>query len=313
MAMSRYFARLGSFVSAAAPTEEDRAAGFELAVASRRFSRRTKAVVEDKLNFSATLMRAGEVEAANRLLAEVEDDVRSEEAALIEKVNEVKVARSFDREPVTRLRLARTMAVAVLGSVILASSAVGMVVVGLFKPDGSEQIVGSSDPGVRQRARVLKLAGVKIEPLRIAGMTIELTQGEMATLRELTSGTVDQDRLETFLMGLLPAALAEKVHMALVLASEVAPNTIDQQPVVLAKQLTKPRKTNQGGGAQPSPQQSQEPEPKPSPSPSDDDGNRSGSNNDKEGDSGGNVPIVGNGEGDAGGDLPIIGGDEGDG
>src|SRR5688500_15840653 len=71
--------------------EED--AKLELTVSAQRFSQETREVVDDKLSFSATLMRAGEVDAATRLLAEVEAEVRDNEAALFEQVNEVKVAR----------------------------------------------------------------------------------------------------------------------------------------------------------------------------------------------------------------------------
>src|SRR5687768_14689721 len=103
MRPERIFNRLSSL--GGRPSEQDRADSLELAVSARRFSRRTQAVLDDKLSFSATLMRAGEVEAANRLLAEVGEEVLTEEVALLERVNEVKAARSVGgRDRVTRGR-----------------------------------------------------------------------------------------------------------------------------------------------------------------------------------------------------------------
>ncbi|MDQ3914385.1 MAG: hypothetical protein M3323_03500, partial [Actinomycetota bacterium] len=98
----------------------------ELAVSAQSFAQETREVVDDKLSFSATLMRAGEVSAAKRLLAEVQAEVRDNEVALIEQVNEVKVARAARRERITRMRLARSLAVAMLGAAVMAMSAAGM-------------------------------------------------------------------------------------------------------------------------------------------------------------------------------------------
>src|SRR5918999_2170842 len=115
---------LKELVADEARQEED--AKLELAVSAQRFSQETREVVDDKLSFSATLMRAGEVDAATRLLAEVEAEVRENEVALIEQVNEVKVARAARRERITRMRLARSLAVAMLGAAVMATSAAGM-------------------------------------------------------------------------------------------------------------------------------------------------------------------------------------------
>ena len=67
----------------ASRAEAEEMASLQLANSAQEFSRRTRAVVDDKLTFTAALMRAGEVHAASKLLAEVESDVREEEAALI--------------------------------------------------------------------------------------------------------------------------------------------------------------------------------------------------------------------------------------
>ena len=58
-------------------TEAEEAASNTILTCASRFSRRSKRVVDDKLSFSATLMRAGEVDAAHRLLNEVEREVRA--------------------------------------------------------------------------------------------------------------------------------------------------------------------------------------------------------------------------------------------
>src|SRR5688572_22772693 len=114
------------FVELLSVPEDSAEASYEIAKSARRFTTNAQAAVDDKLNFSATLMRAGEVEAANRLLKEFHDDVREEEVALIERVNEVKAAEAVRREGLTRTRLARLLAVAVVGSGLLSFSAAGM-------------------------------------------------------------------------------------------------------------------------------------------------------------------------------------------
>ena len=152
-------------------------ASLQIARSAQRFSQNTKEVVDDKLSFSATLMRAGEVQAANRLLAEVEHEVREEEAALIETVNEVKVAQSLRRERVTRLRLAKMLAVATIGSALLTFSAAGMAVAGFLR-DRAEEVSRPQDETARvalasrdksvghatteRKSRRLKIGDVKV-------------------------------------------------------------------------------------------------------------------------------------------------------
>ena len=106
--------------------DDEETAGFELTRSARAFSQRAREAADDKLAFSATLMRAGEVGAANRMIHDLEQDVRTEEATLAEQVYEVKVAAATRRSKMTRLRLARTLAAAVLAAGLLAFSAAGM-------------------------------------------------------------------------------------------------------------------------------------------------------------------------------------------
>lgn len=68
---------------------EDQREGFSLAKGTRVFSSRARAVLDDKLTFGATLMRAGEVDAAGQVI-EVERDVRAEGAVLLEMMQVIR-------------------------------------------------------------------------------------------------------------------------------------------------------------------------------------------------------------------------------
>ena len=211
------------------PSEGDLAAGLELAVSAHRFSERAQAVVDDKLTFSATLMRAGEVEAANRVLAEVSEEVLAEEVALIERVNEVTLARSMDPQHMTRGRLARTLALAMLSSSLLAFSAAGMAVAGLFR--GSDQAVHGSDPyrGSSAPRNAMAYNGRSNLKHRIAGLPVGLTSGQRARFRQLTSGTVNEQELQRFLLGILPPQLASRVEAVMNDVLDELPDEVKQQ------------------------------------------------------------------------------------
>ena len=198
---------------------EEEQAKNELTASARRFSRRTRHVVDDKLSFSATLMRAGEVGAANRLLEEVEIDVRTEEAALIEKMNEVKVARATTRERMTRVRLTRMLAVSLAGSLIMGFSALGMAAAGFVEDREQDQIrrnvaaqrralEGGSDAR-RTAAAKLRRLDRDVRKLLLAGdvpltSLSSLTAAEIRTIDALTAGTVDLGALQSFLASVLP-------------------------------------------------------------------------------------------------------------
>ncbi len=55
---------------------------YDLARSACLFSRRMREVVEDKLGYAAVLIRAGELDAACRLFAELDGYLRGESAAL---------------------------------------------------------------------------------------------------------------------------------------------------------------------------------------------------------------------------------------
>ena len=205
-------------------------AGYELAVSARNFSRNTQAVVDDKLNFSATLMRAGEVAAANRLLEEFERDVREEEAALIERVNEVKVAEAVRREGMTRVRLARVLAVALVGSSLLSFSAAGMALAGLLKDRAADSTgdrvhvrVADSDQLAARVASARSDQPRSLRRVRIGDVKLLLTMSQLRTIREL-GGTVDASELQG-IIELLPQPLAEKVQHAIVVAAAAVEDT----------------------------------------------------------------------------------------
>ncbi len=67
---------------------------FQVAASAREYTRRTRDVLDDKLTFAALLVRAGEVNAAGRLLQDLQRDVHLQGAALAEAVNEVRARRA---------------------------------------------------------------------------------------------------------------------------------------------------------------------------------------------------------------------------
>ena len=234
-------------------TAEEQAASLEIAQSASRFSRRTRQVVDDKLTFSATLMRAGEVSAAARLLAEVEEEVRNEEIALIETVNEVKVAQAVRRGRITRLRLARSMAAAMLGACLLAFSAVGMAVAGALQDRERGETLAPlqvrNQRGQMQRAgSAAPLSGPArnlMRRLQIGDINLVLTQKQFRMLKELTGGSVDEQGL-TDVVGLLPSALAEKVQDVIDLAGNTVEtateSTLEVAPAPVVRRIERAKK-----------------------------------------------------------------------
>lgn len=192
---------------------EEEKATFELAASAYRFSRDTQASVDDKLSFSATLMRAGEVQAATRLIVELEDDVREEEVALAGVINQVHAARSLRREKITRLRLARVLVTSMVGACIMGFSAMGIGVAGVFadrtaapKParvSVSSNVDRSGPAGGGEPA---------VKRLRIGGTLVALNKVQLSVLRDLQKGKVDPESLEEFLAS-LPSGVADSVRM----------------------------------------------------------------------------------------------------
>ena len=217
----------------------DERATYELTESARDFSRKARDVVDDKLSFSATLMRADEVHAANRLLEEVERDVRSEEATLLEKMNEVKVARSVKRDRLTRLRLVRLVAVALAGSVVMGFSALGMAAAEFVQNREQDQVKQNAALqrlALRQERRALvsaqKLPGIDGRVRRLlASVALSLTPAEVRTFQRLTTGGVNLAALESFLVEVMPSPdLAREVVSEI--ASHVEPAIATVEKVV---------------------------------------------------------------------------------
>ncbi len=274
-----------------APSPEDEEASYQLAVSARRFTKRTKAVADDKLTFSATLMRAGEVDAANRLLAEFERDVRDEEAALIECVNEVKAAGAVRRQFEWRKRIGGLAAVGLIGSTVLGFSAASMAAVSMFKERASQaqhaHLVRSSGQSSRPADRhvVAKRPSKIIRNVKIAGVNVTLRGDQVAAFKALTTGTVQTSDIKRLLV-LLPDAVAAKVQRAITAAT----NVVASPPVVseIAVKVKKAKKE-----ARPK----HETEPSPSESPSQDSSDGSGSSSDSH-----NSGHHGSGKSSSGGD-----------
>ena len=260
---------------------EEEKAKYELTASARRFSRKTKNLVDDKMSFSATLMRAGEVDAANRLLEEVEQDVRVEEAALLEKMNEVKLARANKRERITRVRLARLMAVSLAGSMLMGFSALGMAAAGFMQERENDQIHQNA-VAMRRAARAKSASGAVKEKLRkqlkgldkearqliLAGMEEgELTAAEANNIRTLAASG-DVPALERLINNVLPTdlarALVTRIAHSVDNVAAAAPEVGAPVESVVPKVRKKARKAAE---PEPEPEPESSPSPEPSPSP----------------------------------------------
>lgn len=202
--------------------------GFELAASARTFSNATREIVDDKLSFSAALMRAGEVDEANRILAEVEHEVRNEEAVLLEKMNEVSARRAVGRAYMTRNRLVRLLATAMVGAGLLGMSAMGMAVAGMF--DERDRV----RPEGRRGAQVADAAGPRPSKKKVmlGDVALKLSKKDLRTLRALTTGTVDAATLEHFLSTDLDLP-ANVVDEALATVFSLAAPVVDRVEKVL--------------------------------------------------------------------------------
>ncbi|MGH2775278.1 MAG: hypothetical protein ACRDJT_07590 [Actinomycetota bacterium] len=192
--------------------DDEETASFELTRSARAFSQRAREVANDKLAFSATLMRAGEVGAANRLIHDLERDVRTEEAALAEQVNEIKVAIATRRSKMTRLRLARTLAAAVFTAGLLSFSAAGMAVAS-FLADLNHDSGDVSAARTDSRIALTDDASARdaaTRNLRLPdGTSVNLTRAQFRALKSLaTNPNLDRDELERLLIKLVGPKIA---------------------------------------------------------------------------------------------------------
>jgi hypothetical protein len=271
----------------ATETEAEAAASNVIVTSASRFSRRSRRVVDDKLSFSATLMRAGEVDAANRLLDEVEQEVRTEEAALIETVNEVKVAQTARRERITRLRLARTLAAATFGAGLLTVSAAGMAVAS-FLQDRVEaarvaRAAGAPEtyPVAHGSRVVFPKPKLKMKSMDIGGVRLMLTAAEAEQLRRFAGSDVDASKLES-LISVLPGNLAQKVREAIAAAAATVDETVAmvEEPALVQQTQRKARKAARSTNETTAEKKDQPQEPAPEPSESPDSGSSDGGGGD---------------------------------
>jgi hypothetical protein len=162
---------------------------FETARSARGFSRRASAVLDDKLAFSATLMRAGEVDAAFRMMREAETEVLREESVLLEVVNNVAAAGATRRSRMTRLRLARLLATAVITASLMVFSVVGFAVASIIAERISPDEVGNGRRAAGAVETSDDLARSRVHKVRLpSGNKVALNQRHFRTYRAIIKG-----------------------------------------------------------------------------------------------------------------------------
>ena len=197
---------------------------FELVLSARDFTERTRAAIDDKMSLSATLLRAGEVEEASRLVSELERDVRESQAALVEKMNERRAAGAARRKPPVRTRPAKVLAVALVGALLSGLSAVGASVVRDFQSGGAERRAGQrAEAGGEARSEdggdgARSVTGSRY--VRLGGVRVLMTPAQLSAYRKLISGKADEKTLESFLEGLLEQVADKDVPAVLKAVTE---------------------------------------------------------------------------------------------
>ena len=197
-----------------AARDED-AATFELMRSARAFSQHAREVADDKLAFSATLVRAGEVEAAQRLIHDLENDMRAQRAAVTKKLDEVKAAAATRNAKVTRLRLARTLAAAVIAAGLLSFSVASMTVASFVA--GMNDDSGGRPP-TRSGSRTTMSAEASprdaaTRTIRLPdGTRVALTQDQFRRLESLSANpNLDREKLERLLLDLVGPRIAAQL------------------------------------------------------------------------------------------------------
>lgn len=182
-----------------------------LARSTTHFCRKSKQVVDDTMSLSAVLMRAGEVDEAQRLLAEVDRDVEQEKVALLEVMNEVSQKKAERSHKVTRLRLAKMLMSAMLGASLMTFSAFGVALANYFSDRvAASEVVdrATAEPRpAKGRELALALRHVELAP----GVKFRLTPKQYEEYERLTSKKGDSQKLQTFLRDVLPPGMLDKV------------------------------------------------------------------------------------------------------
>jgi hypothetical protein len=199
-------------------SRDEETATFELTRSARAFSQRAREAVDDKLAFSATLMRAGEAEAAQKLIHDLEQEMQGEKASLAEQVDEVQAAAAKKRAKMTRLRLARTLAAAVLTAGLLSFSAAGWAVASFLADldeqsrNGSSSRYGRSAQPADSSPRDAATRSIRLPD----GTSVTLTQDQFRRFKALAANpNLDRDELERLLVDLVGPRIAARLASAI--------------------------------------------------------------------------------------------------
>jgi hypothetical protein len=247
--LRRVLEELNSQCDRAASDEE--IAGFEFARSARAFSRNTREMTDDKLAFSATLMRAGEVGAATRLIDDLEQDVRKQQAALVERANVVENAAARRRTKVTRLRLARTLTAALISAGLLTFSVAG---VGLasFLSDLRDGVDSPSHPA--SGAALSDRGGSGRRALRSLqlpdGTRVRLTPHQFRAFKNLSANRdLSPAELERLLIELVGPRLAARLADAIAAVAAWGLDDLDSAADSLRSRFDEADATAVGPGA----------------------------------------------------------------
>jgi hypothetical protein len=245
-------------------SRDEEAATFELTRSARAFSQRARDAADDKLAFSATLMRAGEVEAAQKLIHDLEQEMRGEKASLAERVDEVQAAAAKKRAKMTSLRLARTLAAAVLAAGLLSFSAAGWAVAS-FLADLDEQ---SRDGSSSRYGRFAKPADssprdAATRSIRLPdGTSVTLTQSQFRRFKSLSANpNLDREELERLLVDLVGPRIAARLASAIASIAKGAAQTAGDAGSLAGSKVKEPPSPTNGGDPSPEPPRTDEREP----------------------------------------------------
>lgn len=253
---------------------------YELAVAARAYSRRTKQILDDKLTFAAALMRAGEAHEAAQVLEGVEADLRTEHEELR--------AGSFHGppavEPVAPRVATGVLVIALACTSVLGASAAGIAVTDALRDRGSPSLARELQPGAGSHDGRAGHAGRTaagkttsrersdtVKRLRIAGVSFTLNHSQMQRFITLTNAPrMDRQGLTSFLLEVLPPAAAQRVNDSLLASA----HQVDAAGPAAASSARKaaggsepPDRSSSAGGSE-SARPSGSPPPSPSSSPS---------------------------------------------
>jgi hypothetical protein len=211
-------------------SRDEETATFELTRSARAFSQRAREAADDKLAFSATLMRAGEVEAAQKLIHDLEQEMRGEKASLAERVDEVHAAAAKKRAKMTRLRLARTLAAAVLTAGLLSFSAAGWAVASFLADldeqsrNGSSSRYGRSAQPADSSPRDAATRSIRLPD----GTSLTLTQDQFRRFKALAANpNLDRDELKRLLVDLVGPRIAARLASAIASIAKGAAQAAD--------------------------------------------------------------------------------------